>query len=262
MQAVQPLSPSFQPVVRMHAPYYGDGWAQISPVEGFVWMQRAALVSSRTLIDSPEMGTVIEAQFEMTQTNEAPLGAYYLDVSAVSPGSQRPLSIYQDRDTFPLDRVILGHVIVPWQDAQREMALRNVKPVGANFGNEIDLLGYDLADGPPSEMPTSVTLYWRARQPPQEDYVVFVHLLDADGQRAASHDAPPMDGRYPTKTWPPGEVVPDVHRLVTNRPIAQGTYQLSVGMYRWPSMERLPVWDAQGVEQASRILHLQAIEVR
>jgi hypothetical protein len=262
MQAMQPLSASFQPVVRMHAPYYGDGWAQISPIEGFGWIQRASLVSSRTLIDSPETGVVFAAQFEVTRTNEVSLGAYYLDVSAVSPGSQRPLAIYQDRDTFPLDRVILGHVIVPWQDTEQRMALRNAKPVGANFGNEIELLGYDVADRLPSEIPASVTLYWEARQPPQEDYVVFVHLLDTDGQRAASHDAPPMDGRYPTKTWPPGEVVPDVHHLVANHPIAQGTYQLSMGMYRWPSMERLPIWDAQGVEQGSRILHLESIEVR
>jgi hypothetical protein len=56
--------------------------------------------------------------------------------------------------------------------------------------------------------------------------------------------------------------VPDVHRLVTHHRIAQGTYQLLVGMYRWPSMERLPVWNAQGVEQASRVLHLQSIEIR
>ena len=96
---------------------------------------------------------------------------------------------------------------------------------------------------------------------PKEDYVVFVHLVDIDGQLVASHDGPPMDRRYPTGAWLPGEIVPDDHRFVLDPQLTSGTYQLKVGMYRWPSLERLPVWDSQGVEQPDRVLVLQSIEV-
>jgi hypothetical protein len=39
-------------------------------------------------------------------------------------------------------------------------------------------------------------------------------------------------------------------------------YRLQVGMYRWPSLERLPVWDSGGIEQVDRVIVLQSIEVR
>jgi hypothetical protein len=32
-------------------------------------------------------------------------------------------------------------------------------------------------------------------------------------------------------------------------------------MYPWPSLERLPVWDSQGVEQMDRVVVLQSVEV-
>jgi hypothetical protein len=33
-------------------------------------------------------------------------------------------------------------------------------------------------------------------------------------------------------------------------------------MYEWPGMERLPVWDKDGVEQPDRVVVLQSIELR
>jgi hypothetical protein len=90
---------------------------------------------------------------------------------------------------------------------------------------------------------------------------VFVHLVNADGQVVASHDGPPVDGRYATGAWRPGEVVPDVHHLMLDPDVAGGAYQLMVGLYQWPSMERLPAWDSQGVEQAGRVVWLQSLVV-
>ena len=87
-------------------------------------------------------------------------------------------------------------------------------------------------------------------------------LVGPDGQLVTGHDGPPMDGRYPTGAWQPADVVPDAHRLVLEPDIAPGTYWLKVGMYRQPSLERLPVRDARGVEHADGILELRPIEIR
>jgi hypothetical protein len=107
-----------------------------------------------------------------------------------------------------------------------------------------------------------VVLYWEARRPPEENYVVFVHLLDAEGQIVANHDGSPMQARYPTRAWLPGDIVRDVHRLVLDSSVPVGEYQLKVGMYRWPDLDRLPVWDSQGVEQADRAFVLQSVRVQ
>jgi hypothetical protein len=91
---------------------------------------------------------------------------------------------------------------------------------------------------------------------------VFVHLLDADGRLVAQHDGPPMEGRYPATAWLPGDVVPDVHRIALGPDTPAGTYQLQVGMYGWPSLERLPIWDEHGVEQINGVIVLQSVQVQ
>jgi hypothetical protein len=146
---------------------------------------------------------------------------------------------------------------VPWQ-----YRLDTVQLVDANFGNQIGLLGFEAVDSlsPGSEF--DVTLYWEARQPPDDDYVVFIYLLDANGQSVAQHDGPPVNGRYNTRMWLPGEVVPDVHSIALAPDIPAGTYRLYAGLYRWPDLERLPVWDSQGIEQADRVIFLQPVQVQ
>jgi hypothetical protein len=175
----------------------------------------------------------------------------------VQSGSRIRLPVYQD-DDVPLDRITLGSVVVPWRD---DAALERAKPVGASFGDQIRLSSFEAQDNLSPGTEFEVTLYWEALRPPDDDYVVFVHLVDAEGQIVASHDGPPMDGRYATGAWLPGEVVPDTHRLALDSGVPTGTYRLWVGMYRWPDVERLPVWDSQGVEQAERSIVLQSLVV-
>ena len=160
------------------------------------------------------------------------------------------------RTTSPLDKIRLGYVVVPWQGE-----MDRAKPVRANFGDQISLLGFEAVDSLAPGDEFDVALYWEALRPPEDDYVLFVHLVDGEGQVVASHDGPPLDGRYPTSAWTPGEIVPDARRLALDPDAPAGTYWLRVGMYSWPSLERLPVWDSQGVEQAERVVVLQAVQV-
>ncbi len=104
----------------------------------------------------------------------------------------------------------------------------------ANLGNLVRLRGYKLEDK------HRLTLYWQAQTEMQEDYTVFVHLLDESGNLREQADSQPWQGFLPTSAWPAGEIVPDPHLLPELPP---GRYRLAVGLYSLSTMERLPVLD-------------------
>jgi hypothetical protein len=120
-------------------------------------------------------------------------------------------------------------------------ALNPSHSLAANFGDQVDLLGYDRAA-------ETLTLYWRPRAAIPEDYTVFVHVLDAGGRLIAQSDNQPRQGNYPTPFWLPGEVIQDEHRLS----IPANAAQIIVGLYQLQSGRRVPV-----VGQAADSVSLQ-----
>lgn len=114
--------------------------------------------------------------------------------------------------------------------------------LNASFGDSIALLGYSLS--PPNlaaGQPVRVTLVWKATSRVDSDYVVFLHLLNSQGDIVAQRDGPPQDGSYPTSLWGPGEFVADEHELSIPGNLPAGVYDLAIGLYRPDSGERLPV---------------------
>ncbi|MBN1221137.1 MAG: DUF2079 domain-containing protein [Anaerolineae bacterium] len=109
----------------------------------------------------------------------------------------------------------------------------------ANFGNQMQLRGYDVAQTGPD---LAVTLYWRALAPMPLDYTIFVHVVGPDGQLVAQHDGSPGEEvSLPTSTWQPGEELRDRHGLTLPPDLPPGTYRLQMGVYYWQTLERLPV---------------------
>jgi len=104
----------------------------------------------------------------------------------------------------------------------------------AHLGNAIRLSGYTLEAAPGG---LQAALYWQARATPEADYTVFVHVVDAAGNIVAQSDSQPLDGQYPTSIWSLGEII--VERRIIQAP--PGDYQVFVGLYRWETLERLPV---------------------
>jgi hypothetical protein len=111
--------------------------------------------------------------------------------------------------------------------------------VGATFGDVILLerAGIATTAQPGSVLP--VALHWKARQPVPEDYHVFVHLLDAAGDRVAQSDNQPALWTRPTSSWAPGETIEDRHALALPADLPPGVYTLIVGIYRPGAGERL-----------------------
>jgi 4-amino-4-deoxy-L-arabinose transferase-like glycosyltransferase len=95
--------------------------------------------------------------------------------------------------------------------------------------------------------PVQMALYWEVLQPAPEDYMIYVHLRDADGNVWAAWDGPVTnteDGRYySTLVWEPGEFIHDDRLLKLtdpNTPVGEG-YGIWFGFYNLQTNERIPV---------------------
>jgi hypothetical protein len=106
-----------------------------------------------------------------------------------------------------------------------------------------------------------VTLYWRAAAKIDEDYTVFVHVLDATPRVRAQVDAFPAGGTRPTSHWRPGELVADAYRIPIPADLPSGEYQIEVGMYLAATMQRLQVIDEDERPIDDRVI-LGTIRVR
>jgi len=158
----------------------------------------------------------------------------------------------------PVDQVFLEPVeVVSWVPEDYEVP----HPMSVNFGNEIDLIGYDV-DKPRAQPRDAidVTLYWRARQEMDQDYTVFTHLIDDEGEIWAQVDDQPLGGDYPTSFWNPGQVIEDQYELTLESDIPAGEYEVEVGFYLAPTGERLAVLDDAGQMLDNRV-SLGPIEV-
>jgi len=115
-----------------------------------------------------------------------------------------------------------------------------------NFDNRILLLGYDLdreAVRPGEVLELSLT--WQCLRRMDEDYTVFVHILD-EGQRIrGQEDIWPVRGTYPTSQWKEGEIIEDIHSVRLSHEAPPGEYQIEVGLYLLSTMARLRVLDEE-----------------
>jgi 4-amino-4-deoxy-L-arabinose transferase-like glycosyltransferase len=131
-------------------------------------------------------------------------------------------------------------------------------PLAYTLGERIELIGYRVPDSPPSPGdPLAVTLYWRALVEMDEDYTVFVHLLDRSETRVGQHDGPPLSNDYPTSYWSPGEVLSDTHSIPLGDRLLPDAYLL-VGLYRLADGTRLPAYTAHGDRVPDDAIRLDA----
>ena len=115
-------------------------------------------------------------------------------------------------------------------------------PVGANFSERIQLLGYSLAPSGvrPGET-LSLTLHWQALSPMDTSYSVFIHLVDGEGHILAQHDTVPGQGTLPTTGWVEEEIVTDQFELGLAVDLPEDDYSLLVGLYDVSTGARLTV---------------------
>ncbi len=119
--------------------------------------------------------------------------------------------------------------------------------VGASLGDRALLVGFDLPirNWHPGEI-VPLTLIWESRADFDQDYRVFVHLVDRHGTVVAQSDSEPMGGSRPTSSWIEGEMIVDRHGVHLPTDLQPGQHELRVGLYLPATGDRLPVTDAGG----------------
>ena len=116
-----------------------------------------------------------------------------------------------------------------------------------NFNDQIALLDIELE--PATLIPggqLNLVLHWQGLAPMNQDYTVFVQVLDDQERIVGQIDAWPRQGTFPTSQWSPGATVRDPHQLWLDGDMPPGRYRLYVGWYLLADLRRLPVLDRAG----------------
>jgi hypothetical protein len=205
-------------------------WEQVAPggpQDAAVWLQAGdgrRFAEQTALMGGWPAGAVRRDPRELDLPADLPDGPYALavQVGESAPAVLRTITVKGREKHFDSPR--MGH-------AQ-----------AATFGEQVDLLGYDLAGdrvAPGGEV--ALTLYWRARAPMRTSYTVFNHLVGADGAVIGQWDSMPAGGTLPTTEWVTGEVVADHYRIPVKPDAPVGEARLWLGWYDAATGARLPL---------------------
>jgi len=152
----------------------------------------------------------------------------------------------------------------------RDVAVSNARRILQPVDNQWAVVAYprvgDLPDAPPSdaaqvanltsadgleltafeisetETAINVRLQWQVSEQPRENYIIFVHGLDAQGNILTQVDSLPFEGRYPTLNWTAGANVTTDHMLSIPEG-GQRPVRLAVGLYNAVDNQRLPLFE-------------------
>ena len=131
-----------------------------------------------------------------------------------------------------------------------------------DFNAELRLRGFEIESDYRPGGYAYVTLYWQAIAPPTDDYSVFVHLLDAEGNKVAARDERWL-GRItypiiPTSAWPVGATLAESYLipLPAEMPPVVDVY---TGLYDYETMTRLPLTGPDGQPIGHDVARLAAL---
>jgi hypothetical protein len=244
-QALRPMSTEYEVLLQLvddNHQVWGDGSARPND-----W-------AYPTSFWQPGLDTVaVQHQVTLTPANLSP-GRYWLAVALYNPATAERVPLLEETGPSP-DTFFAGPLKLPPPERQPAATIQPII-----FGNSIQLLNFTLAN-PTLKAGEAIhlDLWWQTLQPPPLDYTVFVHLLDASGALVAGNDSQPLNNRYPTSLWSPGEQILDPHRLTLPPTLPPGHYRLAVGLYDQPSGARLPLQVEGNWQQVNDALMLTPV---
>lgn len=165
-----------------------------------LWPKDAVIVSRYTLALPPEM----------------PAGEYPATLTVIDPTAGETAG---SLDLSPL-RIV---------EAARNFDVPPMSTaVGADFGQQVRLLGYDLQQ---RSTEIQLALHWQALSKMDVNYKVFVHLFNPETETiGAQQDLSAGGQSHGTTRWLPQEIVSDELVLPLNG-VPRGDYRLAVGLY-------------------------------
>ncbi|MGB3905627.1 MAG: glycosyltransferase family 39 protein [Anaerolineae bacterium] len=196
---------------------------------------------------------------EIRVPSHIPIGRYRLEVGMYDPDSLERLDVTDQAGTVLGNRIILDYVQVQREPPETSAPQHKT---GANLGDLVTLLGYDLAAAVvKAGEPLGMVLYWTTDTTIEQDYTVFVHLTDDTGRMWGESDSQPEKGFYPTSYWDVGGVIRDEHEVMVDSGAPPGIYGVEVGMYLLGTGERLPYTDQEGRATGDALI-VGVVEIR
>jgi hypothetical protein len=188
-------------------------------------------------------GEIISDPRELKLREDIPPGRYAIQTGMYLPDTMERLPAFGE-EMEPLGDVAIVDYVRVRSGADEVDSPQH--PMSVNLGGLVTLWGYDveLSEARPGGR-VRVVLYWKADQQMEEDYTVFVHLMDAEGQIWGQQDNEPEGGFHPTSFWDEGELVRDEYEFAIDDAAPAGEYQIEVGMYVLGTGRRLPVLEEE-----------------
>lgn len=179
---------------------------------------------------------------ELLEANDGFWVAYWGD------GPYEMDSIYQTYDYTQTATHRFYHLGAPidWYHYDR---LPNTDEVLGTFGDSIRLHRVKNSDDIRRGETWAVSLWWSATQTPSISYSVSVFLVDETGTLRAQHDGAPQNGRAPTNSWVPNQIILDLHQVEIPPDLANGDYQLAVKVYNSADGQILHVSEDGAISQ-------------
>ena len=147
--------------------------------------------------------------------------------------------------------MLLVAVIVPFRDiapayAGPQMITEQQLPsdlqrLEVDYGDQLRLVGYRLAQPLARSDSVEYTLYWRCLKPITADYSIFVIVYGRQLQEIGKRDAYPYHGLFATRQCQPGQIFADPYRVPIKAAEAQRPTVLraQIGVKDWTTGEEL-----------------------
>jgi hypothetical protein len=206
--------------------------------------------------------TYVRDEHRLEVPPDIPPVQYRLRVGLYDQSTGERLMVLADDGSATDDSITLQSVRVT---RAKPVGLRQLPyRVEYTLGGQIELLGYDLEteDWGLGIGDFELILYWRAKAVVENDYTVFVHLVDQGGKLWGQGDSVPMGGMYPTSVWLPGQLVEDRHVIQVDPDVPPGSYRLRVGLYDPAILERLEAVGPEGPLPEGAVTLKPVLEVK
>ncbi len=131
------------------------------------------------------------------------------------------------------------------------------------FGPSIQLTAYEIDTTASDEGEIYLHTRWKTRRPLTAPSLLFIQVLDSEGERLVQIDVPPAGPSEPPQSWPAGVEVAYTHTIPLPAAQASAGSWVVLGLYHPSTWERLVVrgerayGDAPVVETGSLLLRIQ-----
>ena len=158
-----------------------------------------------------------------------PPGQYAVHLKVYEEATGRIYPAYDDAGQPLGIEPVVGHVEITRSPTPQILTPDRPLPEHPQLAPGLELTGYNLGKdvAAPNEL-LPITLYWRATQTLDDDYLVALQLVDSQGVVVSEQIRRPGNDAYPTTEWRAGETIQNWHDLPLPPDIPHGEYPLVV----------------------------------